>query len=316
MASFGIFICVVLAAIAIAAGGGVFAGERDRAVKATTTTVAQVDQQYTLSVGDLQAGRYSMAAQRLRWIQTVEPDYPGAADALAQAESALNQTATPQPTAIPPSSGETAEQLFNEAQNFYSGQQWTNAIARLQEVQTADPTYRSDEVKAMLDQSLVTLGLQYLRGDQLEEGIALLAQAEKIRPLDDQAAGERNLARLYLTGRMYSDLNWGIAINNFEAIYATAPNYRDVKTRLRDAYVKYADYLTQLGGNCDAAQLYQKAQAIKATDDVKPKLDAATTACANPTPTPPGGMTITPGGPTLTPYPTPSGAPETATATP
>jgi tetratricopeptide (TPR) repeat protein len=307
MASFGIFICVVLAALTIAGAGGWFAGERDRAQTATASAVAQVGTQYALSQGDLQSGNYSMAAQRLNWIMTVQPDFPGAADALAQVQAALNQTEPPEPT-ISSSTGQSADKLFEEAQGYYDAQQWANAITRLRDAQAADPSYRADEVKAMLYNALVTLGLQYLRderGDRLEEGVALLDEAEKIKPLDDQTGGERNLARLYQTGRTYDGLNWQIAINNYEAIYAIAPNYRDVKVRLRTAYNKFADQLVFLGGHCDAADLYALSLAIKREEDIVAKYNTAAAECANPTPTPPGGFTITPGGPTLTPFETP-----------
>lgn len=316
MASFGILICVVAAVVAIAGTGGWFAGERDRSLTATASEVAQVGTQYASGLSEMQAGSYSLAAQRFQWVMTAQPDYPGAADALASAQAAMNVTAAPEAT-VAPSSGQSADALFAEAQGFYNAQQWANAITRLQDVQSADASYRADEVKAMLYNALVTLGLQYLRdprGTQLEEGIGLLGQAEKIKPLDDLAAGERNLARLYQTGRTYDGINWQIAINNYEAIYAIAPGYRDVKTRLRNAYEKFADQLVLLGGHCDAAQLYQHALGLKYTDDLKTKFDTATAACANPTPTPPGGMTITPGGPTLTPAPTT--APEATTPTP
>ena len=318
MASFGIFICVVAAALTIAGIGGIFAGQRDRAATATANAIAQVGTQYAISQSDLQAGNFSLAAQRLKWVMTAQPDYPGAAEALAQAQAALNQTEPPEPT-VASSSGESAEALFNEAQGFYNAQQWANAITRLHDVQSTDATYRPDEVKAMLYTSLVTLGLQYLRdvsGDRLEEGIGLINEAEKIHPLDDSTAGERNLARLYQTGRTYDSLNWQIAINNYEAIYTSAPGYRDVKARLLNAYIKFGDQLALLGGYCDAAGLYQHALAIKQTDDVNTKFQTATTACANPTPTPLGGFTVTPGGPTVTPYPTATGGPETPTPTP
>jgi tetratricopeptide (TPR) repeat protein len=305
MASFGIFLCVLVAAISIAAAGGYLAGQRERELHATATTVVELDVQYQIGLSDLQAGQYGLAAQRFRWIIARAPDYPGVAISLAQAEASLKVTATPQPT-LQPSTGSSPDTLFAEAKGFYDSQQWSNAITRLHELETADPGYRADEVKAMLFNAQVTLGLQYLRGDRLEEGIVLLQQAEQIQALDDQAAGERNLARLYLTGRTYEVINWGIAIKNYEAIYAIAPNYRDVKTRLLAAYLKFADQLIALGGHCDAAQLLQKALGIKQADDVQAKFNAETAACAIPTPTPPGGVTVTPGGPTVTPYSTSS----------
>ena len=76
-----------------------------------------------------------------------------------------------------------------------------------------------------------------MQGDRIEEGLYLLEQAEKIRPLSDSTAGERNLARLYTTGQIYWGLDWNVVIQNFVVIYEIAPNYRDVQPRLRESVV-------------------------------------------------------------------------------
>ncbi len=296
--SAGVFICVLAAVIGLATWGGFTAGERERQSRATATTSAEIQEQYNLALQDLQTGHYSIAAERLRWIVARDQDYPGAADALHQVESLLSITATVSPTNAPFTGG-NPDDLFAQAQKDYNAQDWASAIRLLQELQAVKADYRADEVNTMLYQSLVTLGLQYVRGDRLEEGLLLLEQAEQLKPLDDQTAGERNLARLYLTGRAYSGLNWAIAIKNFEAIYAIAPGYRDVKERLYMAYVTFADQLVVLGGHCDAAALYGKALQIKNKDEIKVKFDAATAQCANPTPV------LTPGTPTTMPLATP-----------
>lgn len=281
----GIILCVIGAALGVSAAGGAVAGQNERFIRSTATTEAQITSQFALAQQDMQAGNYDLAVQRLQWVATLRPDYPGLQEAIVQSQALLNQGGAPEET-LAPSTSEDPETIFAEAQRFFNDKQWANAITRLQEIQTLDPSFRSAEVSEMLYQALVTLGLQYVRGDRLGEGLLLLKQAEAIRPLDDQAAGERNLAQLYVTGRTYETLNWQIAINNFRAIYDTAPEYRDVKERLLKDYVKFGDYLVALGGHCDAAQQYQNAQDIKNNEAVKPKLEAATLECANPTATP------------------------------
>lgn len=317
----GIIGCVLVAAVGVAGIGGMIAGQNELKVRATQTTTAEIGVQFSQAMADLESGNYALAARRFHWVLQVAPAYPGAVEGLAQAESAIGQTSTPIAT-LPPSTSQNPDELFAEAEGYYKATEWANAIARLQEVQSISPTYREDEVKEMLHQALVTLGLQYVRGDRLQEGLALLDQARAIRPLDDQAEGERHLATLYITGRTYSGLSWPIAIENFEAIYAVAPSYRDVKDQLWTAYVADGDQLVARGGHCDAATQYDAALQLRKKDDLQAKYDAATLACANPTPTPPptplGDFTLTPDGtpgtggvippdfsPTWTPTPSP-----------
>lgn len=294
-----IFACVLAATVAIAGFGGAIKGRDELNIRATQTTIAEVQAQYERGLADLQEGNYELAAQRFRWILEHAPDHAGAAQGLAQAESLLNLAASPAAT-LPPSGSTNPEELFAEAQGFYAGQQWASAIIRLQELQAIDPNYRADEVREMLYESLVTLGLIYVRGDRLQEGLALLDQAEDIRPLDDQAAGERRLASLYITGRTYETLNWAIAIDNYQAIYDVAPNYRDVEDRLWTARVRFGDQLVAAGGHCDAALQYDAALQIREDEEVRARLDAALLACSHPTPTPfgmpPAGGTPTPFG--------------------
>jgi hypothetical protein len=157
-------------------------------------------------------------------------------------------------------------------------------------------------VEEMLYTSLSTLGLAYIRGERLEEGLVLLDQAETLRPLDDQAAGEANLATLYVTATTYWDLDWGIVIDNLLPIYQVAPNYRDTAQRLWEAELNNADRLAALGAQCDAADQYQLALELRDDSVVQDKYEQAADACAHPTPIP----TATPLG-FLTPTPTVAG---------
>lgn len=313
-------LCVLSAAVVMAIAGGLRAGQQTRDTYATQTTVAEIDLQYRLGLDNLAAGDYGLAAQRLSWVLERAPGYLDAAERLAEARS-LGEggveavVATP----IPPSEADTLGEQFDEARAFYQRGEYEAAIDRLQTLQAIDPTYRTGEVQEMLYDALTTLGVRYIRSDdRLEEGIFLLEQASAIRPLDNQTDGERLLATFYITGEQYWGLNWAVVIRNFEEIYAVAPNYQDVATRLRQAYIRYGDQLAIGGAPCDAVSLYESAQRLQNDTDIQAKLDAAVEACENPSPTPaeeenglpgeetPGGGEVTPP-PDETPPPTEEG---------
>jgi tetratricopeptide (TPR) repeat protein len=283
----GILGCVMISALVVAASGGYVAGQKQRNVSATQTTTVDIDVQYQLGISDLAEGNFQLAAERFRWVLDRRPDYPGAAELLAEAQSGVAAGSATNGTAVPtliPSTSDDPEQLFNEGQAFYNSQDWSNAINRLEEVRGIDPTFRAIEVQEMLYTAYSTLGLAYIRGERIEEGLFLLEQAEQIRPLDDLTAGERYLARLYSTGHLYWGLNWRVVIDNFVAIYELAPNYRDVFPKLTEAYVEYGKQLVQSGAACDAVQQYDNSLALKEDQVVRDLKREAEEACANPTP--------------------------------
>jgi tetratricopeptide (TPR) repeat protein len=299
----GIIVCVLLASIGVGAFGGAIAGQKERGFHATQTTTAGLDLQFGLGLSNLEEGRYELAAQRFRWILERNPDYPSAAERLAEAERRINEAGggTAVPT-LPPSDTENPDELFAEAQSYFNDQQWENAITRLQELQALDPRYQEIEVKEMLYESLTSLGLIYIRGDRIEEGLFLLDQAAVIRPLEDQIEGERHLATLYITGRTYWGLNWPVVIQNLQVIYDTVPAYRDVAERLWEARVKYGDQLAAQGSQCGAAEQYSTALEIREDSVLQEKYETAASACAHPTLT----ATVTP---EVTPGPTPTKTP-------
>lgn len=299
-----IIVCVVGTALLLAVWGGVQAGQNARGAQATQTAVVEMDVQFEMGLADLDAGQYQLATQRFTWILERNPGYPGAAEKLAEARRLLEGGASSaDATPIPPSEADTNEERLAEAQSLYDEQQWEAAIDRLEMLQAQAPDYQPEQVAEMLYESLRQLGLRYIRTDErLEEGIVLLDRAAMIRPLDDISEGERLIASLYVTGRTYWGLNWPIVIQNFSEIYAVAPNYRDVESRLLDAYITYADQLWLGGTPCDSVSLYQSAARIQNNAQIQDKIVGATDACENPTPTP----TPTGGAPG---DPTPEGTP-------
>jgi len=160
----GIMACALGTAVIVSAVGGLAAGQRDLNIHATQTTAAELDAQFILGLNDLAAGRNGLAAQRFQWVLERSPDYPGAVEALAQA-NAENPDVTTVPT-IPPSSADSIEELYAEADAFYAEGQWESTLARLDELIALDPAYRQVEVRDMQFTAYQELGLAYVRDRQ------------------------------------------------------------------------------------------------------------------------------------------------------
>ncbi|MEJ2601120.1 MAG: hypothetical protein P8Z00_22505 [Anaerolineales bacterium] len=85
---------IVMLAILAAAGGalaGYNSGQRAVHSSQAHQEVQALEGQYKLALEDLQAGRYEVARQRLEYILTQDPSYPGAQDKLAQAMTVLGK---------------------------------------------------------------------------------------------------------------------------------------------------------------------------------------------------------------------------------
>jgi tetratricopeptide (TPR) repeat protein len=295
-----VFLCAALTAIGLSALGGYQAGVAEQRWSATETADIEADIQYSLGLNDLAQGRYALAVERFRYVLGVNPAYPGAAENLALAEASLSG-GSPTPT-LPPSNTEDPAELLAQAQEYFDAQEWEAAMVRLQELQSLAPDYQPAAVQEMRYSCLVNLGLLYVRGDRLEEGIVLLEQASEIRPLEDQVAGEQRLASLYLVGRDYWGINWDVVINNLSLVYAQAPTYRDVADRLREAHLRYAEAYIAQTEYCPAEQHYAEALQIATDDETHELWQAAHDACAEATPTPPAIGSVSVALPPGTPY--------------
>ena len=298
-----VFLCAALTAIGLSGLGGYQAGIHAQRLNATQTAEVEAGIQFSLGLDDLEQGRYELAVERFRYVLGVNPAYPGATENLALAEAALGAGAIT-PT-LPPSNTEDPAELLAQAQEYLDAQEYEAAIVRLQELQALAPDYEPATVQEIRYSALVSLGLLYVRGDRLEEGIVLLEQAAEIHPLDDQAAGEQRLASLYLVGRDYWGINWEVVINNLSLIYAQAPAYRDVADRLREAHVRYAESYVAQADYCPAETHYAEAIRIAADETTQAQWQTAHDACALATPTPPPIGSVSVAGPPGTPYPIP-----------
>jgi tetratricopeptide (TPR) repeat protein len=306
--------CVLVGGLA----GGALVGAQQGANDLRATDIARVraesDLQYQQALADMDAGNYVRAYERLWAVINLNPAYPGAQEAydrviwILQNPPTPTQTPTPMPTLNPTERAPTplvdAEGLFAQAQTASQAEDWQTVIELLDALMGPAPDYRQDEVKGMLFEALVELGMQRLNEDRLEEGINLIDRASIYGELPPLAYSGRNLAADYMRAIGFWGADWEAAIEELRALYIAVPEYRDVQQSLYRAYVEYADSYVERGDFCPAVPLYRAALGVIYDGEVEGKRADAASGCASatPTPTPTVEPTVIPGAVGITVY--------------
>lgn len=293
---------IILLALALLAGYG--AGMNIRITNKNANQAEELGKQLQYALVDIQFQHYENAQQRLQYIISRDPSFPGAQEKLTEVLVLMNQptpTLTPSLTPTPDFSG--AEEAFTKAQQQVTAQDWPGAIGTLDDIRKLDPTYKTGQVDGMYYFSLRNYGYDLItKQGNLEGGIYQFTLAERFGPLDRDAAGLREGARYYLIGASFWELDWKQALFYFDQVYRGWSGLWDgtmtASERFYFASMRYGDQLVKENDYCDAVTQYDNAQAIAALDkDAKNGYDQAYAACYPATPT----LELTPEGPTVTP---------------
>jgi hypothetical protein len=328
----GILISILVLLVALGLGGisGYGKGVSERINAQGTQVAGQLGAQFVLVQKDMDAGRYSVARQRLEYIIQQDVNYPGAAEKLA--EVLVKQAITPSPvptdtpTITPTPDLRGQEAIFTQAQQQLDAKDWTGLMGSLDSLRKADPTYKAAVIDGMYYTALRNRGVDQILGigiyktSNMEGGIYDLTLAERFGPLDGYADGLRSFTRMYIIGASFWDVNWPQAVNYFRQVVQFAPNLRDASNvtasqRLYQALLKYGD---QLAGNakikdrCVALDVWNEARNLTALDnDYSYKFNQLDLECNPPTEVPTEIPPEVPTGAPTTPDPnaTPTAAP-------
>ncbi len=280
-----VFACGMFTLIAASIVGGVATGLQDREIDRQ----AKADQYYHAGVANFATGQLQLAEVDFQYVLKLYPNYPGASEQLSQVETRL--TVVPTPTAAV-SQTKVIDQLFQTGQSAYQAKDWAKAIDVLSQVRMIDSAYQADKVNSMLYQAALTYGLELLKTDRLEEGVAYLDQAAYIQPLPNDAALNSQYAKMYLTARGYWNVDWQKAIDQFSQLYAIGPGYKDTFTRLVEAHINYGDQLSQTLDFCTARQNYEAANQLQPDPNLPPKIADTQQKCLTATPSISGTLTV------------------------
>ncbi len=274
------FFLGLLALIALA-GLGAYGGYRsavgERVAAQSARESKLVTEQYALALMDISSGQYGIARQRLEYIIQTSPDFPEAAQKLAEV-MVLSQipTATPPPTVTPTPDMSSVVENFQKAQQFIAAMDWPHAIESLDNLRRKDASFHTAEVDGMYYFALRNYGYDLItKQGNLEGGIYQLTLAERFGPLDNMSNGLRDSARLYLLGASFWDLDWKNAIFYFSQLYTAWPNMWDgtmtASERYRVASIRYGDELLAQEQWCAAYEQYKNAEMIAPLDAASAK---------------------------------------------
>lgn len=253
----------------LSAFAGYTSGIRARKAAAATQAGLVAQEQYDLALQEIASKDYVRARQRLEYVIQIAPDYPGAAEKLAEVIFMASITATPtlvpSPTLSPTPDMRGAEERLEAAKQQIFNSQWAEAIDTLLLLRKAEPNFQPAVVDDLLYLAYRNSGRdKILKDANLEGGIYDLTLAEKFGPLDTETKGLQNWARLYLLGASYWDVDWGQVVYYFAQVAPAVPNLRDgsgwtATERYRIALGKYAEQLLARKEWCSAMEMYQQA---------------------------------------------------------
>ena len=275
-------VIVALFVLLLSIGVGGYYGLRQGEEQRQQSRIEEADGYYHIGLERLDAGQYELAIANFERALELNPDHRFAQQGIAEAQARIASRPTP-----PVETYEiVADDLYQKAVAHYEAGEWEDAAAVLTQLRALDPAYEAETVEEMLFTSLYSAGMALLAEERLEEGIFYLDQAVALRPLDEDALIQRNLATKYLTALGYWGVDWDHCIERFEQLYAIAPNYRDVFQRLYRAHVAYADAWYTQEEMCPAEEQYALALQLMNDAAIEQKRAEAEQVCLIATPTP------------------------------
>jgi len=287
---------VLILLFAIGGGSiGYFSGIQQRISQENEEVITQAALHYQYGIQQLDAENYELARTQFEYVLQIYPDFPGIKEKYTEVMVKLASGAVPteqviQPTPITDTRG--AEALFNQVLQEIQTQQWLLAIQSLEALRNEDYTYRTVEVDGMYYTALRYRATDLIfKEGNLEEGLYFLALLEKYAPLDRDAANYSNLARLYITGASFWDVDWAQVVHYFGILTPLNRYMQDASGfTAENRYLKgsenYGDLLASEEKHCEAIEQYQNALNYSTLDYIQVKYDQSYLKCYPPTATP------------------------------
>lgn len=265
-----IFLGILAAVVLVAGLAGYFTGRQIKETRLQTTNHALAVEQFTQAVQDMQAGNFQRAIERLQYIPSLEPGYPGLAEKLQEALDGLNATATPVPTWTPIPSPTPdiahADQLWLQVQEQFKNSDWAGMLTTLLTLKVDVPDYQPLRVDGMVFTALRNLGLDRIGKAEFAEGLYYLDLAQNYGPLDQKALDRATFAETFLENYQaayyYQTKDLEKSMQYFGLVYSAAPNYRPNLAR------DYAETIKE-----DAQKMLDQGHYCQARDEFNQALD-------------------------------------------
>ncbi|MBX3049649.1 MAG: hypothetical protein KIT46_11130 [Anaerolineales bacterium] len=289
----------VLAGLLLVSGAGAAAGwalgSGDYNATATMQTGMYLLEQYNLALGDMDAGDFGLARERLEFIYGQNANFLDVRQKLLEVLVITGSTSTEQPagpTATPTLDPRPKEQLYQAALGHLRARDWTAAIETLLALRQADASYFTAQVDGWLYAALRNRGAQNITQHGLfEQGLYDFALAGTFGPLDSHAENYRQWARLYLYGNAFWLAYPLDAAYYYGQLVSLAPDLRDANGisafgRYWQSLLHHAEQLAAEGEWCAAQEAYQNVQNARQEGSLLPTQEFVALECLGPSETP------------------------------
>ncbi|MRR30584.1 hypothetical protein EG834_09745, partial [bacterium] len=276
-------ILILLIITAVGAGIGYTTAIQARKAAETNQRLELATTSFVKAERDIANGDLQMASQRLQYIMTIYPDYPGLEDKLKEVLTAIalanpDASAAPQPTPdaafTPVATKDTSEVsiLLPQAQNQFNSNDWKGLLDTINKIRDIDPSYEALTVDGLYFYALRNNGMAKINGGHLEVGLYYLAMAASIAPLDQDALSLASMARMYLDAESYFGIDYYKSTELLAEVARQVPNMLDVsgvsaKQRYVESMVGIGDLLMKNLDYCNAGIQYDAAKNILSSDD-------------------------------------------------
>ncbi|PKN97960.1 MAG: hypothetical protein CVU42_13640 [Chloroflexi bacterium HGW-Chloroflexi-4] len=310
-------ILIMLVFTAIGSGIGYSSALKARLAAETNQRLELATTSFVKAERDIANGDLQMASQRLQYIMTIYPAYPGLEDKLKEVLTAIalanpDASAAPQPTPdaaftpVPTKDTSQVRVLLPQAQAQFNSNDWKGLLDTINQMRNIDPAYEALTVDGLYFYALRNNGLAKINAGHLEVGLYYLAMAASIAPLDQDALSLASLARMYLDAESFFGIDYYKSTELLAEVAKQVPHMVDVsgvtaKQRYVESMIGIGDVMMKSLDYCNAATQYETARNILSTDELLAKQQQAQEYCANPPaiPTP----TLDPNAPEPTPTP-------------
>jgi tetratricopeptide (TPR) repeat protein len=284
---------------------GFYDGLRDRAI----ANRQLAEEHYALGLEHLEASDYELAIAEFELAMRHDSGLRDVRDRLREAKDLARAQVMP----TSETRRDAAALLYRQAVPHYESGNLAQAVATLEELRGLDADYQRENVETMLVKAHYQLGLNAVQGDSLDDATKHFEAVLALKPEDEQAEDQLKWLNLYAAALTNWDQDRSAAIQALETLYALAPDYKDVQTRLHNAHSFRAQEYADEGDWCGAATEYAAAVEIFPLEAMVDRRDDASLRCQAtaeaPTPMPTRQATATPipgsvPTPTATPAPT------------
>jgi TolB protein len=250
---------------------GFYDGLRDRAVE--NKQLAR--EHYELGLTYLEAGDYELAIGEFDLALTHDAGLHEAETRLEEAKELARALAKP----TSETRQDAAKLLYRQAVAHYESGNLQLAAAVLDELRGLDPEHQRENVEMMLRTSHYQLGLTAVAEDRMDDAAAEFASVLGLDPKDADAQDQLNLVHLYTAALNNWERDWAATIQAFKGLHALAPDYKDVATRLRNAYIFRAQTYVENEEWCQAYEDFAAAVEMMPLEATVDRRDDALIRC-------------------------------------